>query len=188
MDSESLTKKGKIKVVGDLLTEALTTKNPWCKHSSLVAIKETPQTLISTLQELNQRNEKNAPLLHWLNSFPHTLPNPTSIPLTDYLCWLLECHKSQQLPLSLQQAHWDELLELEYPQEEVPPLTPLETSLEVEEDLEEDCHMMEDFPLMQDNPQMETPLTPPIQELEEGEILQTLEEGEILLTKDSLTN
>jgi hypothetical protein len=164
-------KKGKIGVIGDLSTETPTTKNPWHKHSSLVVIKETPQTLTLTYQELNQRNEKNTPLLHWLNSFPHTLPDPISIPSMDYLRWLLECHKSQQLPLSLQQAHWDELLELEYPQEEAPQLTPLGTSLEAEEDLEEDCRMVEDLLLMQDNPQTETPLTQPTQELEEGEIL-----------------
>jgi hypothetical protein len=184
-DSESLTKKDKIEVVGDLSTETPMTKNPWHKHSSLVAIKETPQTLTSTYQELNQKNERNAPLLHWLNSFPHTLPNPTSIPLTDYLHWLLECHKSQQLPLSLQQAHWDELLELEYLREGVPRLTPSETSLEAEEDLEEDRRMVEDLLLMQDNPWTATPLIQPTQELEEGEIPQTLEEGEILLTVDS---
>jgi hypothetical protein len=95
----------------------------------------------------------------------------------DYLRWLLECHKSQQLPLSLQQAHWAELLELEYPPEQgvAQPISS-ETSLEVEEDLEEDCCMVEDL-LMPDNPQMETP---PIQ--------QTLEEGEILLTEDFPTN
>jgi hypothetical protein len=183
-----LTKKGKIRVVGDLSMEVLTKKNPWPKHSSLEVIKETPQILTSISQEQKQGNKKNAPLLHWLNSFPHTLPDPISIPSTDYLCWLLECHKLQQLPLSLQQAHWDKLLELEYPQEEVPLQTPSETSSEVEEDLEEDCHIVEDLLLMEDNPWTETPLTHSILELEEGEILQTLEEGEILLMADSLIN
>jgi hypothetical protein len=61
----------------------------------------------------------------------------------DYLFWLLECHRLQQLPLSLQQAHWDELLELEYPLEAVPQLTLLGTSLVEEEDSEEDRLMVE---------------------------------------------
>jgi hypothetical protein len=187
-DSESSTKKGKIGVVGDLLMEVLRKKNPWPKHSSLEVIKETPQILTLTSQEQKQGNEKNAPLLHWLNSFPHTLPDPISIPSTDYLRWLLECHKSQQLPLSLQQAHWDELLELEYPQEEVPWQTPSETSSEAEEDLEEDRHIVEDLLLMEDNPWMEIPLTQSIPELEEGEIPQTLEEGEVLLMANSPIN
>jgi hypothetical protein len=144
---------------------------------------ETPQIQTSTFPQTNRKNEH---LLHWLNSFPHTLPNPSSIPSTEYLRWLLECHKSQQLPLSLQQAHWAELLELEYPPE-VDRLTYLETSFEPEEDLEEDRRMVEDL-LMPDNPQMETPPIQLMQDLEEGEIPQTLEEGEILLMEDFLTS
>jgi hypothetical protein len=119
---------------------------------------------------------------------PTHITKPTSIPSMDYLRWLLECHKLQQLPLSLQQAHWAELLELEYPPEqEAAQLTSSETSSEVEEDSEEDRRMVEDL-LMLDNPQMETPLIQPMQDLEEGEIPQTLEEGEILLMEDFLTN
>jgi hypothetical protein len=96
----------------------------------------------------------------------------------DYLCWLLECHKLHQLPLSLQQAHWAELLELEYPPEqEAVQLTSLGTSLEEVEGSEEDLLKEENPPI-----QTETP------ELEEGEIPQTLEEGEILLTADSPIN
>jgi hypothetical protein len=165
-------------------------KNPWPKHSNLVATKETPQTLILTFQEMNQRNRRNTPLLHWLNSFPHTLPDPISSPSTDYLRWLLECHKLQQLPLSLQQAHWAELLELEYPPEqEAVQLTLSEISLVEEEDLEEDHLMEEDrleveILLMTEIPQTQQE----IPELEDGEILQTLEEGEILLTADSPIN
>jgi hypothetical protein len=136
------------------------------------------------------------PLLRWLNSFPHTLPDPSSIPSTDYLCWLLECHKLQQLPLSLQQAHWAELLELEYPPEqEVAQLTLSEISLAEEEDLGEDLLMEEDHLMEEDCLEVEDLLmteTPRTQqetlELEEGEILQTLEEGEILLTADSPIN
>jgi hypothetical protein len=105
----------------------------------------------------------------------------------DYLCWLLECHRLQQLPLSLQQAHWAELLELEYPPEQEagqPAFS--EISSEEGDDLEED-HLME-----QDHLEVEDLLTAEIPqtrqetlELEEGEIPQMLEEGEILLTDDS---
>jgi hypothetical protein len=183
--SRSLTKKGKITASGDRSTEVLMTENPWHKHSNLVATKETPQILTLTSQETKPRNKKNTPLLHWLNSFLHTLPNPSSIPSTDYLCWLLECHKSQQLPLSLQQAHWDKLLELVYPQEAVPQPTLSETYLAEEEDLEEDRLMVG---ALLNETQQTPPIQPGIQELEEGEILQTLEEGEILLMADSPTN
>jgi hypothetical protein len=143
-DFKYLTKKGKIIAGGDQLTEALTMENPWHKPSNLVVTKEIPQILTLTSQETKPRNEKNVPLLHWLNSFPHTLPNPSLIPSMDYLCWLLECHKLQQLPLSLQQAHWEELLELEYPpeQEAVQPIS-LDTSLVEVEDLEEDLLTVE---------------------------------------------
>jgi hypothetical protein len=129
-------------------------------------------------------------LLHWLNSFPHTLPDPSLIPSMDYLCWLLECHKLQQLPLSLQQAHWAELLELEYPPEqEVVQLTLSEISLVEEDDSEEDHLMEEDHLEVEDLLRMEIPQTwPETLELEEGEIPQTLEEGEILLTADSPIN
>jgi hypothetical protein len=185
MDSGSSTKKDKIAASRDQLMGALTVKNPWPKPSSLAVTTETLRTQISPSLQTSKKNEH---LLHWLNSFPHTLPNPSSIPLMDYLCWLLECHRSQQLPLSLQQAHWAELLELEYPPEqEAVQLTSLETSSAEEEDLEEDHLMVEDL-LMEDNPRMETHLIQQTQELEEGEIPQTLEEGEILLMDDSQTN
>jgi hypothetical protein len=148
---------------------------------------ETLQTLILPSLQMKQKNEH---LLHWLNSFPHTLPDPSSIPLMDYLCWLLECHKSQQLPLSLQQAHWAELLELEYPPEqEVAQPISLGTSLVEEEDSEEDLLMVEDLLMIQDLLRAEIPpIQSEIQELEEGEIPQTLEEGEILLMDDSPIN
>jgi hypothetical protein len=184
MDSEFLMKKGKIAVSGDLLTVPQKKMNPLPRPSNSVAITEILQILTSPSLQMKQKNEH---LLHWLNSFPHTLPNPSSIPLTDYLCWLLECHRLQQLPLSLQQAHWAELLELEYPleQEAVPP-TLLGISLVEEEDLEEDHHMVED--LLKVETQEALPIQLEIQELEEGEILQTLEEGEILLMANSPIN
>jgi hypothetical protein len=170
-DSESSTKKDKIAAGGGQLMEPPITKNPWPEHSNLVATKETPQTLTLTSQETNQRNKRNAPLLHWLNSFPHTLPDPSSIPLTDYLRWLLECHKSQRLPLSLQQAHWAELLELEYPPEqEVGRPTYLEISLEEEDDLEED-HLME-----QDRLEVEDLLTMDVTDLQRPPLERTPEQ------------
>jgi hypothetical protein len=181
-DSESSTKKDKTTVIGDQLTEVITTKNPLPKPSSSAVTMETPQTQtqISPSQQTKQKNEH---LQHWLNSFPHTLPNPSSIPSTDYLCWLLECHKSHQLPPSLQRAHWAELLELEYPPEqEVAQLTYSGTSLAEEEDLEENRLTVEDLLMVETHPIQQT------QELEEGEIPQTLEEGEILPMEDSLTN
>jgi hypothetical protein len=134
--------------------------------------KETPQTQtqLSPLARLS-----NMPLLHWLNSFPHTLPDPLSPPSADYLHWLLECHRSHQLPLSLQQVYWPELLELEYLQEELNQQTQSETPSEEEEDLVED--LLEE-PDHQWDPQTEDQTK--TQTLEEGEILETLEEGEIL--------
>jgi hypothetical protein len=108
----------------------------------------------------------------------------------DYLRWLLECHRLQQLPLSLQQVHWAELLELEYPPEqEAAQLTSSEISLAEEEGLEEDHLMEEDCLEVEDLLRTEIPQTrQETLELEEGEIPQTLEEGEILLTADSPIN
>jgi hypothetical protein len=143
MDSESLMKKGKIAAGGDQLTEVPTTKNPLHKLSNLVVIKETPQTLTSTSQETNQRNKKNAlAALAQLIPTHITRPQFNSI---DRLSSLLECHRLQQLPLPLQQAHWDKLLELEYLPEAVPQPILLGTSLEEEEDLEEDHCMVENL-------------------------------------------
>jgi hypothetical protein len=95
-----------------------------------------------------------------------------------------------RLPLSLQQAHWAELLELEYPPEqEVAQPTSSEISLAEEEDLEEDHLMEEDRLKVEDLLMAETPQTrQETPELEEGEIPQTLEEGEILLMANSPIN
>jgi hypothetical protein len=74
----------------------------------------------------------------------------------DYLHWLLECHRSQQLPLSLQQAHWAELLELEYPlEQEAAWLTSSETSLVEGDNLEEDRLMEEDHLKVEDRLKVE---------------------------------
>jgi hypothetical protein len=124
-DFKSLTKKGLIKAGGDQLMEQPTKKKnhlPLASDSEVT--EETPQVQI--LSSLPAKSS-NMQLLHWLNSFPHILPNPISPPSAAYLCWLLECHKSHQLPLLLQQAYWPELLELEYPQEELSQQTQSET-------------------------------------------------------------
>jgi hypothetical protein len=171
-DFESLTKKELIKAGGDQLTELTTKKKNHLPISSdLEVTVETPQTQIPLSPLVKSSNMQ---LLHWLNSFPHTLPDPLSPPSAAYLCWLLECHKSHQLPLSLQQAYWPKLLELEYLQEELSQQTRSETPSEEEEDLVEDLLEEPDHqwdPLMED--QMKTLM------LEEGEIPETLEEGEI---------
>jgi hypothetical protein len=124
-------KREQIKAGGGQLMEQKTKKkNHLPIHFDLEVKEETHpiRTLLSPLVNLN-----NTQLLHWLNSFPHTLPDPISPPSVNFLCWLLECHKSHQLPLSLQQAYWPELLELEYPQEGHNLLTQSETPSEVEE-------------------------------------------------------
>jgi hypothetical protein len=133
------------------------------------------ETLLTQISPSPQTREMNRLLLNWLNSFPHTLPNPRSVPSMDYLHWLLECHRSQQLPLSLQQAHWAELLELEYPPEEAHRPILSETSLEAEEGLVEALLTEEETP---QDPQEVIPTETPTL-MEEGEILETLEEGEI---------
>jgi hypothetical protein len=136
-DFKSLTKKELIEAGGGQLTEqTLTTKKKLLSpHFDLEAKEETPQTPTSSSHLANSNNTQ---LLHWLNSFPHTLPDPKSPPSADFLRLLLECHKLHQLPLSLQQAYWAELLELEYPLEEPSPQTRSEKLLEEEEDWVED--------------------------------------------------
>jgi hypothetical protein len=163
-DFKSLMKKGLIEAGGDqLMEQQMKKKNHLPLVSDSEVMVETPQTQIplSPLVKLS-----NMQLLHWLNSFPHTLPDPASPPSADYLRWLPECHKLHQLPLWLQQAYWPELLELEYPQEEHNQLTQSETPSEEEEDLVEDLLEKPDHQwdlLMED--QTKTLM------LEEGEIL-----------------
>jgi hypothetical protein len=90
---------------------------------------------------------------------------------------LLECHKSHQLPLSLQQAYWAELLELEYPPEEPNQQTQSERLLEEEEDWVEDLLKIQEEQDPQEDLQAEDQTI--TQMLEEGEIPEILEEGEI---------
>jgi hypothetical protein len=85
-------KKELIEVGGDQLTEPTTTKrNHLLINSDLEVTVKKPQT--QTLSSPLVKSS-NTQLLHWLNSFPHTLPDPLYPPSADYLCWLLECHKS----------------------------------------------------------------------------------------------
>ena len=78
---------------------------------------EIPQIQISKSLPQTSPNKKNSFLLNWLNSSPDELTNPLSPRSPNHLCWLLRCHRLQQLPPELQQAYWPELLELEYPAE-----------------------------------------------------------------------
>ena len=102
---------------GALEMEQLFQKKHQLPHSDLGAITETPQTQISKSPLQTNPNEKNSFLLSWLNSSPDTSINPLSPRSPNHLCWLLKCHKLQQLPPELQQAYWPKLLELEYPVE-----------------------------------------------------------------------
>jgi hypothetical protein len=174
----STTKNEKNKASGDQLTASQTKEtNHWLLRSNLEAIMETPLTLIPSYLPTNERNSS---LLDWLNSFPQELPNPTSSHSAQHLCSLLECHKLWQLPLSHQKVYWAELLDLEYPPEEVPRQTSLERLLAEEEALVEDL-LAEDHQMYLPEEVTQHPLREDPQQdlLEEGEILEQLEEGEI---------
>jgi hypothetical protein len=172
---ESTMKKEKNEASGGLLTanQMKRETNHWLLNSNLEATTETPLTLTPSYPPTNERNSS---LLDWLNSFPQELPNPISSPLASHLCSLLECHKSWQLPLSHQKVYWAELLDLEYPLEEVPRQTSSERLLVEEEALVEDHQIYlpeeEILQIQTTDHQLEDPL-------EEGEILEQLEEGEI---------
>ena len=86
-------------------------------YSDLGAKTETLQIPISKSLPQTSPNERNSSLLNWLNLSLDKSTNPLSPHSPNHLCWLLKCHKLQQLPLELQQAYWPELLELEYPVE-----------------------------------------------------------------------
>ena len=144
---------------------------------------ETPQIQISKSLSQTSPNEKNSSLLNWLNSSLDELTNPLSLHSPNHHCWLLKCHKSQQLPLELQQAYWAELLELEYPVE-------MEQERLVISDSNYRSQIMEEAEveaILLGNPIKAKELTLPLiqtqeeeaEEGEEGEILETLEEGEI---------
>jgi hypothetical protein len=133
--------------------------------------KETPQTKTSkSLPQTQQQQLKNN-LHNWLATFPPTSPLPHSyLPLsTKHRHRLAQWPQSQQLPLSLQQLYWAELLDLQYP------LTPLEADRLRQDLLEEeaDIGQVEDL-LWEEDHQDHQDL------LEEGEIPEDMEEGEIL--------
>ena len=122
-------------------------------------------------------------MLNWLNLSLVKSTNPLFPHSPNHLCWLLRCHKLQQLPLELQQAYWPELLELEYPAE-------MEQEWPVTFDSDYKSQIMEEAKVEAILLGKEKePTLPPIQtlemeeetpeEAEEGEILETLEEGEI---------
>ena len=122
-------------------------------------------------------------MLNWLNSSPDELTNLLSLHSPNHLRWLLKCHKSQQLPLELQQAYWAELLELEYPAEmeqEQPVISDSDYRSQIMEEAEVEAILLgkekePTLPLIQT---LEVEVEE-VEEAEEGEILETLEEGEI---------
>ena len=119
-------------------------------------------------------------MLNWLNLSPVELTNPLSPHSPDHLCWLLKCHKLQQLPLELQQAYWPELLELEYlaqMEQERPVISDNDYKSQIMEEAEVEAILLgKEKELIL--PQIQT-LEMEVEEAEEGEILETLEEGEI---------
>jgi hypothetical protein len=132
--SESTTKKGLIEAAGDHWTDNQIRKksNPETR-SSLEARTKTPQTKTSkSLPQTQQQQLKNN-LHNWLATFPPTSPLPPSYrPLsTKHRHQLIQWPQSQQLPLSLQQLYWAELLDLQYP------LTPSEVD-HLHQDLREE--------------------------------------------------
>ena len=137
---------------------------------------ETPQTQISRSPLQTNPNEKNSFLLNWLNLSPDTLTNPLSPHSSSHLCWLLKCHKLQQLPLELQQAYWPELLELEYPAEmewEQPVISNNDYKSQIMEEAEVEAILSENL-IKEREP---NPLLTPTLETWEG--AEEAEEGEI---------
>ena len=143
---------------------------------------EIPQIQISRSLLQTNPNKKNSFLLNWLNLSPDKSTNPLSPHSPNHLRWLLRCHKSQQLPLELQQAYWPELLELEYPAEmeqEQPVISDSNYRSQIMEEAEVEAILLgkvkePTLPLIQ-TLEMEVEA----EEAEEGEILETPEEGEI---------
>jgi hypothetical protein len=171
-DSESTTKNEWTEVVGDHWTDKKKTKkNNLVASSNLEVTKKTFQTKTSkSLPQTQQQQLKNN-LHSWLATFPPTSPLPNShLPLsTKHRHRLAQWPRSQQLPLSLQQLYWAELLDLQYPP------TPSEADLHHQDLLEEEADIGLVEALLwgedhQDHPDL----------LEEGEIPEDLEEGEIL--------
>jgi hypothetical protein len=164
-DSESMMKKESTEVVGVRWMEKKTKKRNYLgTHSNSEATTTTPQRRILPFLSLMQQQKLKSNLNSWLATFPPTSPLPESnLPLTTELqCQLLQWPQLQQLPLSLQQQYWAEILDLQYP------LTPLEVDRQQAlQEEEEDTGQVEALLWEEDL-------------LEEGKIPEDLEEGEIL--------
>jgi hypothetical protein len=188
MDSESLTKKGKIGVVGDPSTEVLMQKNPWHKHSSLEVIKETPQNPDIDISGTEAREREE----HTLAALAQLIPTHITRPHIDSI---------------------DGLSSLAARMSQIAATTTLTSTSSLGRALGAGvsaggsalANTIRNLlggggrfggglphgggpPPDEGQPPDRIPLTQPIPELEEGEILQTLEEGEILLTADSPIN
>jgi hypothetical protein len=166
------TKKELIEAVGDHWTEKKKRrKNNPEVHSSLEVTTKILQTkTLRFLPQTQQQQLKNN-LNSWLATFPPMSPLPkSSHPLSiKHQHRLIQWPQSQQLPLSLQQLYWAELLDLQYP------LTPLEADHLCQDLLEEaeDIGQVEALLEEQDHQDHQD-------HLEEGEIPEDLEEGEIM--------
>jgi hypothetical protein len=149
-------------------------KNPPKVHSSLEVTMKILQTKTSRFLPQTQQQQLKSNLNGWLATFPPTSPLPKSNhPLSiRHQRQLIQWPQLQQLPLSLQQLYWAELLDLQCP------LTPLEADhlcqdlLEEAEDIGQVEALLgeEDHQDHQDHQDL----------LEEGEIPEDLEEGEIM--------
>jgi hypothetical protein len=117
-DSESTMKRELTEVIGVHWTEKKTKKrNHLEAHSNLEVTMTKPQKKTSTFLPLTQQQQLKNNLNNWLATFQLTSPLPeSSLPSTIKLqCQLLQWPQSQQLPLSLQQRYWAEILDLQYP-------------------------------------------------------------------------
>jgi hypothetical protein len=165
-DFASTTRKELTEAIGGHWTGKKTKrKNSPEAHSSLEVITKKFQTKISKSLPQTQQQQLKSNLNSWLATFPPMFPLPNSHHLLSirHQHWLMQWPQSQQLPLSLQQLYWAELLDLQYP------LTPLEADhlcqdlLEEEEDIGQvEALLGEDHQDHQDHQDL----------LEEGEIME----------------
>ena len=116
MDSISLMKKEpKTEAAGDLWTEPQMTKKCQTPSSNSEAkLEETPQILTSSSPDPRKKKLTSPHLPN--SSLPILVNHPSNLD-----CWLEQWHRSHPQPPSLT-AWWPEPWELEYPQEETPPV------------------------------------------------------------------
>jgi hypothetical protein len=134
LDSVSMTKRELIGAVGDHWTEKQKKKKNNLKQPFHLEVTTlTPQIKILQSLPLTQQQQLKNNLNNWLATFPLTSPLPNLHLLPSISCQhlLMQWPQSQQLPLSLQQLYWAELLDLEYPP------TPLEVDHHLADLLEE---------------------------------------------------